>query len=133
MLYRAGRRGQRVLIHFKANITCGDGCYRLRGFNQKDSNAIVQYLSQVNSLLNAGRTKSSAEFSYGGRTVEISFFRGKKGGIFSACSGVTAEEGVNKKIPACGKITLLLMKVHSIGQLFVYSPSWLYMYTCVRE
>jgi hypothetical protein len=60
----------------------------------------------VDNLLNAGRTKSSAEFNYGGRTVEITYFRGKKGGIFASCSGDMVQEGVNvnRKIPACSKL-----------------------------
>ena len=103
-LFGTGRRGQRILIHYKANITCSDGCYYLSGFNQKDSDAISLYFSQVDSLLNAARTKSSAEFNYGNRVVEIFYFKGKKGGVFSACSGVTVQDGVNKKIPACSKI-----------------------------
>ena len=59
----------------------------------------------MDSLLNAARTKSSAEFNYGNRVVEIFYFKGKKGGVFSACSGVTVQDGVKKKIPACSKIT----------------------------
>ena len=61
----------------------------------------------MDSVLNAGRAKSSAEFNYDGRVVEISYFRGKKGEIFSACSGdAMVQEGVtvNKKIPACSKM-----------------------------
>ena len=104
--YLAGRRGQRILIHYKANITCSDGCYYLSGFNQKDSDAISLYLSQVDSLVDAVRAKPSAEFNYGSRLVEIFYFRGRKEGVFSACSGVTVQNGVNKKIPACSKTKL---------------------------
>ena len=88
-------------------MTCSDGCYYLKGFEQKDTDAISLYFSQVDSVLNAGRAKSTAEFNYGSRVVEISYFRGKKGEIFSACNGDTmVQEGVtvNKKIPACSKM-----------------------------
>ena len=109
LIFPAGRRGQRVLIRYKVNITCSDGCYYLRGFDQKDTDAINLYFSQVDSVLNAGRAKSSAVFNYGGRVVEISYFRGKKGAIFSSCSGDMIQEGVtvNKKIPACSKMIIV--------------------------
>ena len=58
---------------------------------------------QVNQLLSAARTKSSTQFSFGNRLVEVFYFRGRKGNIFSVCSTETIQDGINKKIPVCSK------------------------------
>ena len=50
LIYPAGRRGQRVLIYHKVNITCSDRCYYLKGFDQKDTDAMNLCFSQVDSV-----------------------------------------------------------------------------------
>ena len=98
-----------MLIKYTANVTCSDGCFYLDRQSQRTDDVIQRYNRHLGNLLNATRTQSNARFDYNNREVEIFYFRGRKGDVFSACSGRPILDGVNKKIPACSKQRLNLM------------------------
>lgn len=100
-----------MFIHYKANLTCGDECFRLSRVDQDE--AVEFYSNQVDNLLSAARAKTNARFFLDDRPVEIFYFRGRKGTVFSTCNGITIQDGVDKRISACSKQFVYCILVHS--------------------